>query len=328
MRVAVTGADGFIGSHLVDALVRDGAEVVALVQYTSVGSWGWLEDLDPDVLAAVDVRVGDLRDATSVRDALAGAELVYHLGALIAVPYSFRAPRSYVETNVLGTQHVVDAVRAHGARLVHTSTSEVYGNTTSDPLTEDHPLQARSPYAATKIAADKLVEAAVAGYDLHAVTIRPFNTFGPRQSARAFIPAVLAQVLAGRTTLALGSLEPRRDLTFVTDTAAAFRAVGSLDDPRWAGAVLNAGTGVSWPMSAVVDEIARVVGVPLDVVADEARVRPAGAEVHHLQCDSSRLRAATGWEPRVTLHDGLEATRAWMAEPRHLRAYKADLYQV
>lgn len=328
MSIAVTGADGFIGSHLVEALVRSGADVVALAQYNSVGSWGWLEDLPSDVLGGVRVVLGDLRDAEATGQVLAGADVVYHLGALIAVPYSFHAPRSYVETNVLGTQNVLDAVRRHGGRLVHTSTSEVYGSAVSVPITEDHPLQAQSPYAATKIAADKLVESYVAAYGVHAVTIRPFNTFGPRQSARAFIPTVMAQAITGRTTLSLGSLSPRRDLTFVTDTVAAFQAVGTLVDDRWNGATLNAGTGSSWPMSRVVEEIAQVVGVHLDVDTDRSRVRPAAAEVQHLESDSSRLRSATGWEPQVSLRDGLEATRAWMADPRRLATYKPDLYQL
>ncbi|WP_407319828.1 SDR family NAD(P)-dependent oxidoreductase [Isoptericola halotolerans] len=328
MRIAVTGADGFIGSHLVEGLVRSGADVVALAQYNSTGAWGWLEDLPADVLDSVRVVLGDLRDAEVIGQALASAEVVYHLGALIAVPYSFHAPRSYVETNVLGTQNVLDAIRRHGGRLVHTSTSEVYGSAVTVPIAEDHPLQAQSPYAATKIAADKLVESYVAAFDVHAVTIRPFNTFGPRQSARAFIPTVMSQAMTGRTSLSLGSLAPRRDLMFVGDTVAAFQAVGALAADRWNGATLNAGTGTSWPMSRVVDEIARVVGVDLDVVADPSRVRPAAAEVQHLECDSTRLRNATGWQPRVTLREGLETTRDWMADSRRLLSYKPDLYQL
>lgn len=328
MTVVVTGADGFIGSHLVDALVRGGVDVRALVQYTSVGSWGWLDDLDRDVLGAVDVRAGDLRDAAGVERLLAGAEVVYHLGALIAVPYSFEAPRSYVETNVLGTQNVLDAARRHTTRVVHTSTSEVYGTAVTVPITEDHRLHAQSPYAATKIAADKLVEAYVAAYGLHAVTLRPFNTFGPRQSARAFVPTVMAQALAGRTTIELGSLTPRRDMTFVSDTVAAFRAVGALTDDRWRGVTLNAGSGTSWSMRALVEEIARVVGVELEAVVQPARVRPVHAEVHHLEADSTRLRAATGWAPAVGLADGLAATRDWMSQPRHGALYRPDVYQV
>ncbi|MDO8147734.1 GDP-mannose 4,6-dehydratase [Isoptericola sp. b515] len=328
MKVAVTGADGFIGSHLVEALVRAGADVVAMAQYNSVGSWGWLEDLPADVLDGVEVRLGDLRDAGTTSSALAGASVVYHLGALIAVPYSFDAPRSYVETNVLGTQNVLEAVRRESSRLVHTSTSEVYGSALSVPISEDHPLQAQSPYAATKIAADKLVESYVAAYGVRAVTVRPFNTYGPRQSARAFIPAVMAQALAGRTTVRVGSLSPRRDLTFVADTVAAFQAVGELDDDPWNGATFNAGTGSSWSMGHVLHEIARVVGVHLDVDTDAERVRPPAAEVRHLECDASRLRAATGWEARSSLREGLEATRAWMAEPRHFGSYKPDLHQV
>src|SRR5882757_4550927 len=225
--VAVTGAEGFIGSHLVEALVAAGHRVRAMALYNSMGSWGWLEDLDADVLDRVDVVLGDVRDAASVRELVDGAAAVYHLAALIAIPYSYRAPRSYVDTNVIGTLNVLDAVRACDTpRLVHTSTSETYGTARAVPISEHHPLQAQSPYAASKVAADKLVESYHLSFGVPAVTLRPFNTFGPRQSARAVIPTVISQIAAGARQLKLGALAPSRDFLYVADTAAAFVAVG------------------------------------------------------------------------------------------------------
>jgi NAD dependent epimerase/dehydratase len=226
--VAVTGADGFIGSHLVELLVERGHRVRAMVQYNSFGGWGWLDALPADVLDRVDVVLGDVRDPSSAGELIENAEVVYHLAALIAIPYSYRAPRSYIETNVLGTLNVLEAVRnLRTPRLVHTSTSETYGTARTVPINEDHRLQAQSPYAASKASADKLVESYHASFELPVVTLRPFNTFGPRQSARAFIPTVVSQLAAGAEVVTVGALEPTRDFTFVRDTAAAFVAVGT-----------------------------------------------------------------------------------------------------
>jgi len=241
---AVTGAEGFIGSHLVEALVASGARVRAMALYNSFSSWGWLETLPVDAMANVEVVLGDVRDETSASDFVADADVVYHLAALIAIPYSYRAPRSYLETNAGGTLNVLEAARRLGtARVVCTSTSEVYGTALRVPIDETHPLQGQSPYSASKIAADKLAEAYHLSYDLPVVTLRPFNTFGPRQSARAVIPTIVSQVASGQRQIKVGALTPTRDFTYVRDTVAAFLAVGTAPLERVAGEVLNAGTG-------------------------------------------------------------------------------------
>jgi NAD dependent epimerase/dehydratase len=327
--VAVTGAEGFIGSHLVEELVSRGQRVRAMVQYNSLGSWGWLDTLDADVRAAVEVLPGDVRDPASTWGLVRGADVVYHLAALIAIPYSYQAPRSYLETNVLGTQNMLDAVRAHGCGLlVHTSTSETYGTARAVPITEQHPLQAQSPYAASKLAADKLVESYHLSFGVPAVTLRPFNTFGPRQSARAVIPTVVSQLAAGADVIALGALDPTRDFLFVKDTARAFAAVGTAGSGHVVGEVFNAGTGVEVSVGQVARDIARLMGRQVEIIADAARVRPKDSEVMRLVCDSTKLRERTGWEPRHTRDDGLAATIAWFSDARNLAAYKPDLYTV
>lgn len=326
---AVTGAEGFIGSHLVELLVERGARVRAMVQYNSFDSWGWLDALSPDVLECVEVQLGDVRDEAAVRTLATGADVVYHLAALIAIPYSYRSPRSYVETNVAGTLNVLETVRQlETPRLVHTSTSEVYGTARSVPIDEDHPLQGQSPYSASKIGADKLAESYRLSFGLPVVTLRPFNTFGPRQSARAVIPTILSQVQAGATSIRLGDLRPTRDFTFVTDTAAAFVAVGEAPAEAVVGRVLNAGTGVETSIGDLVELIAAVTGRTVEVAPEDARLRPAGSEVMRLVCDASRLTAATGWRPAVTLRNGLATTAAWLADPANLGRYRSGSYTV
>ncbi len=325
--VAVTGADGFIGSHLVERLVRHGHRVRAMALYNSFDSWGWLDSLAPEVLAEVDVVLGDVRDPASVDDLVAGAEVVYHLAALIAIPHSYRAPRSYVDTNVVGTLNVLEAVRAHDIpRLVHTSTSETYGTARTVAIDETHPLQAQSPYAASKVAADKLVESYHLSFEVPAVTLCPFNTFGPRQSARAVIPTVVTQIAGGARQLALGSLTPTRDFMFVQDTAAAFHTVGSAPASAVVGERFNAGTGVEVSVGQLADDIARLMGASVEIVEDPQRLRPKGSEVMRLCCDASRLRERTGWDTGHTRDAGLERTVEWFLDPANLARYRPEHY--
>ncbi|WP_281356315.1 SDR family NAD(P)-dependent oxidoreductase [Acrocarpospora macrocephala] len=321
---AVTGADGFIGSHLVELLVERGHRVRAMAQYNSFGSWGWLDTLAPDVLASVEVVPGDVRDPGSVRQLVAGADVVYHLAALIAIPYSYTAPRSYVETNVLGTLNVLEAVRdASAGRLVHTSTSETYGTARSVPISEAHPLQAQSPYAASKLGADKLVESYHLSFGLPAVTLRPFNTFGPRQSARAVIPTIIGQIAAGARSVRLGAMRPTRDFLYVKDTAAAFAHLGTAEGVE--GELFNAGTGEEISIGDLAGKIAEIMGAAVEFSCETERLRPENSEVMRLVCDSSRLQAR-GWAPAWTLDDGLKACAAWF--PGNLDRYKTTIYNV
>lgn len=325
---AVTGADGFIGSHLVEALVARGERVRALALYTSMGGWGWLDTLPPDVLAEVEVVAGDVRDPEQMARFAEGVDTLFHLAALIAIPYSYVAPRSYLETNAAGTLNVLEGVRRAGVRrMVHTSTSEVYGTAQRVPIDEAHPLQGQSPYSASKIAADQMVEAYVRSFDVPAVTLRPFNTFGPRQSARAVIPTVVAQVAAGRREIRLGALDPTRDFNYVADTVAAFLAVGGAED-KVVGEVFNAGSGREVTIGDLVRTIASVMGADVDVVADPSRLRPSGSEVMRLLADRSKLEAVTGWTPATTLEQGLDATATWFSDPANLARYRVDTYTV
>jgi NDP-hexose 4,6-dehydratase len=332
--VAVTGADGFIGSHLVESLIERGHRVRALVQYNAFASWGWLETLPQETLEGLEVVMGDVRDPSGVREFLDGASVVYHLAALIAIPYSYRSPRTYLETNVLGTLNVLEAARDLGVpRVVHTSTSEVYGTARIIPITESHPLQTQSPYAASKSAADQLAQSFHLSYGLPVVTLRPFNTYGPRQSARAVIPTVIAQLHRApndrsATEIKLGALEPTRDFLFVKDTVAAFIALGEAPLERVVGQVFNAGTGTEISIHDLVKRIGAVMNREVRVVQDPQRLRPRGSEVMRLVCDASKLRQATGWEPKYALDDGLRATAAWFGQAPNLERIKADIYHV
>lgn len=327
--VAVTGAEGFIGSHLVEALVADGHRVRAMVQYNSFSSFGWLEDLPREVMDHVEVVLGDVRDPGSVQGLVTGAETVYHLAALIAIPYSYRAPHSYVETNVTGTLNVLEAVRHLGIpRLVHTSTSETYGTARTVPITEDHPINTQSPYAASKAGGDRLADSYHASFGLPVVTLRPFNTFGPRQSMRAVIPTVIGQVAAGQRAITLGDLRPTRDFSYVKDTVAAFRAVGTAPAAAVLGRTFNSGTGEEISVGDLVTLIGKLMDTDLEVTEDAERVRPANSEVMRLVCDSSRLRAATGWAPAHTLEQGLAEAVAFFRDPANLGRYKTGIYNV
>ncbi len=311
MKVALTGAGGFIGSHLAQRLVREGHHVTALVRYTSRGDWGLLDELTPDVLQHVSVVAGDLRDAEAVREVVRGADLVFHLAALIAIPYSYVHPREVVETNVMGTYNVLSAAREFQVRrMVHTSTSEVYGTARIAPIPETHPLQGQSPYSASKIGADKIAESFFLAFGTPVATIRPFNTYGPRQSARAVIPTIITQALK-EAPIHLGSLHPTLDLTFVEDTVSGFLDVAGCD--ACLGQVTNVGSGSEISIGDLARTILRVMGrEDLPIVSEEARTRPAASEVERLLCDNSLARERTGWRPQVSLEEGLRRTVDWI----------------
>jgi NAD dependent epimerase/dehydratase len=326
--VAVTGAEGFIGSHLTEALVRRGYRVRAMALYNMLGSGGWLDTLDPEIASQVEVVFGDVRDPGSVRSFVDGASAVYHLAALGSVPYSYVAPRSFVDTNTIGTLHVLEAARAcETPRLVHTSTSETYGTARTVPISEAHPLQAQSPYAASKVGADKLAESYYLSFGLPAVTLRPFNTFGPRQSTRAVIPQVITQLAGGARQLQLGALDPTRDFCFVTDTAQAFIALGEAPGSAVLGEVFNCGPGADVSIGALAGEIAALMGSDAGIVEDPARLRPKDSEVRQLVCDAAKLTERTGWRAAVDREQGLRATIAWFRDPANLARYTATGYQ-
>ncbi len=311
-RVFVTGAGGFIGSHLCERLLQEGAEVTAFVRYTSRSSDGLLALARPDVRAAIRKIHGDLRDPAAIHRAVAGHEIVFHLGALIAIPYSYVHPTEVAEVNVMGTVNVLNAARDAGvSRFVHTSTSEVYGTARTVPIREDHPLTGQSPYSASKIGADALVESYHRAFGLPVTTLRPFNTFGPRQSGRAVIPTIVGQALK-RDEVRLGSLTPTRDFTFVEDTARAFLAIASCDAAL--GKVLNAGNGREISVGDVAERIVARVGRPVRVVEESSRTRPEKSEVMRLICDASMLRDLTGWQPQVTLDEGLDRVISFIRE--------------
>jgi NAD dependent epimerase/dehydratase len=323
-RVLVTGAGGFIGSHLVEALMREGAAVRAYVHYNSRNDWGNLDELDREALENVEVILGDIQDPFNVARAVGGCETVFHLAALIGIPYSYLAPSTYVATNVAGTLNVLESARTQGVeRIVHTSTSETYGTAVSTPMDESHPLQGQSPYSASKIGADKLAESYYQSFGLPVTTLRPFNTYGPRQSLRAVIPTIIAQALSG-DDVKLGSLEPIRDFTFVTDTVSAFVAVA--EHPQTVGRTLNAGSGTAIPIGGLAGRILASIGSDATIVADSRRVRPDSSEVGELVCDSSALRKLTGWEPVIELDEGLERTVSWLRD--RLENTKPHLYNV
>jgi len=309
--VLVTGADGFIGSHLVERLITDGADVRAFCLYNSNGSAGWLDDSKIFRESGSEPLLADIRDPEAVRHAVSGVDIVFHLAALIAIPYSYLAPRSFVDTNVTGTLNVLEAVRTQGvAKMINTSTSEVYGTPETVPITESHPLRGQSPYSATKIAADKLCESYALSFDTPVTILRPYNTFGPRQSARAVIPTILSQLLAGASTIRLGAVSPRRDFTFVADTCDGFVRAAAADlEP---GTVVQLGTGRTVSIGETFDMCRAVLGVDAEVVTDEQRVRPAGSEVEILQSDASLAQSLLGWTPQVSLEEGLAQTAEWL----------------
>ena len=322
--VLVTGAGGFIGSHLAEALTESGATVRALVHYNSSGRAGWLDE--SPMRKDMEIIAGDITDSGSVLHAMDGCEAVFHLAALIAIPYSYTAPASYVQTNVVGTLNVLEGARRLGtSRIIHTSTSEVYGTALSVPISEEHPLQGQSPYSASKIGADKLAESYYCSFDTPVVTVRPFNTFGPRQSARAVLPTIITQCLKPDvTTIRLGSLTPTRDLNYVANTVHGFMMAGA--HPDTLGQTLNIGSGREISIGDLAATIARLTGREITIESDEQRVRPAKSEVERLLADNSLARKLIGWEPLFTLEQGLEKTIEWFRE--NLSGYRADVYNV
>ncbi|MGE0456264.1 MAG: GDP-mannose 4,6-dehydratase [Vicinamibacteria bacterium] len=324
-KVLVTGADGFIGSHLVERLVAEGARVRAFCLYNSQGTRGWLEDAPEDVRGALDVRLGDIRDARFVEEACDDVELVFHLAALIAIPYSYVAPESFVDTNVKGTLNVLEACRRCGVRrLIHTSTSEVYGTPHTLPIRETHPLRAQSPYAASKVAADQLALAYHASFGVPVTVLRPFNTYGPRQSTRAVLPTILTQLLAGRPEVELGRLDPRRDLTYVDDTVEGFVLAATAEAAI--GQTIQLGTGRSLSVREIFDAACRALGVSAGIRQDPRRLRPDASEVLVLQSDPTLAREVLGWTAHVALEDGLESTAAWLRTRRP--GYQQDFLHV
>jgi NAD dependent epimerase/dehydratase len=321
-KVLVTGAGGFIGSHLTERLVQMGAHVRAVVHYNSRNDWGLLEHLSEESRKATEIFPGDLTDATLVRQAVAGCQVVFHLGALIAIPYSYQAPRQFIDTNVVGTLNVLQAcLEAQVEKVVHTSTSETYGSARYTPMDEEHPLQGQSPYAASKIAADKLAESFYCSFALPVATIRPFNTFGPRQSARAVIPTIISQALTD-DTIKLGLLTPIRDLTFVEDTVSAFLKVA--ESAASIGQVFNTGTGRGVSIGELAAMILKMFPTNKRVLADSERLRPAKSEVMALVCDNTKARDVLGWQPQYTLEQGLERTLDYVHQ--HLYRYKPAIF--
>jgi NAD dependent epimerase/dehydratase len=315
-RIVVTGADGFIGSHLSEALVTHGCNVTAFCLYNSFGSRGWLETIPAEIQGEMRMVLGDVRDPDMVRSALAGADAVFHLAALIGIPFSFHAPQSYVDTNVKGTLNVLQAARELGlSRVVVTSTSEVYGSAQYVPMDEKHPRHGQSPYSASKIAADAMAEAFYDSFDLPVVTVRPFNTYGPRQSTRAVIPTIVTQLLAGADEVHMGSLTPRRDFTYVADTCSGLIALGACD--RALGLDVNLGTGQDIAIGELAAMIIEMTGSSARIVHEEERTRPDKSEVDRLQSDNALAQGLTGWRPEVPLREGLSRTIEWFAESPH-----------
>ena len=321
----ITGADGFIGSHLAETAVRAGYKVKALCQYNSFSSWGWL-DQSP-LKNEMEIVLGDVRDPAQMRSLARGVDVVFHLAALIAIPYSYQAPSSYVDTNVQGTLNVLQAAMDEGVeRVIQTSTSEVYGTARYVPIDESHPLQAQSPYSATKIGADALAYSFYSSFGLPVTIARPFNTYGPRQSARAVIPTVITQLLSGKTSIRLGALAPTRDFNYVIDTCSGFLALAACDNAN--GKTVNIGSGKEISVGDTVKLISDLIGVEVEIKCDSQRLRSEASEVERLLCDNSLIQSLTGFVPQYSLREGLKETVEWLRNPDNLAKYKVDLYNV
>lgn len=326
-KILVTGADGFIGSHLTEALVHAGASVTAFVYYNSFNSWGWIDSLEKETRDALRIFAGDVRDPNGVRVAVEGQDMVFHLAALIGIPFSYHSPDSYVDTNIKGTLNVLQACREAGTeRLLVTSTSEVYGTAKYVPIDEDHPFQGQSPYSATKIGADRLAEAFFRSFRLPVSIVRPFNTYGPRQSARAVIPTIITQLLAGAQEVRLGSVLPTRDFNYVKDTVDGFLAIAASDGTI--GEEINIATQDEISIGGLAEEIIRQIRPGTCIVTDDDRIRPPNSEVERLLGANSKIRTLTGWEPRHSLPEGLAETIEWFRSHPAARGYKPDIYNV
>ncbi|WP_342508838.1 NAD-dependent 4,6-dehydratase LegB [Sporosarcina sp. FSL K6-2383] len=330
-KVLVTGADGFIGSHLTEELVRQGYKVRAFVYYNSFNSWGWLDQSSSEIKQNLDVFAGDIRDPHGVKEAMKGCTHVLNLAALIAIPYSYHSPDTYVDTNIKGTLNVVQAARELGIeKVVHTSTSEVYGTAQYVPIDEDHPLQGQSPYSATKIAADQMALSFYRSFDTPVSIIRPFNTYGPRQSARAVIPTIIGQLAAGRSTIKLGAISPTRDFNYVKDTVNGFISVMNSD--KSVGEVINIGSNYEVSIGETAEMIADIMNVNLTIETDEQRLRPDKSEVERLWADNQKAKDLLGWTPdyggKEGFRHGLEETIEWFTNSRNLASYKTDVYNI
>ncbi len=324
-KILVTGSEGFIGSHLTEELVKMGCRVTALVQYNSFNNWGWLDTLDPAVKKEIEVYTGDVREYDNISKVVQGKDVVFHLAALIAIPYSYQSPASYLRTNIEGTLNVLEASRVHNVKkIVQTSTSEVYGTALYTPIDEKHPLQGQSPYSASKIGADKMAESYFCSFSLPVATLRPFNTYGPRQSARAVIPTIISQVLAGKSVIKLGALSPRRDLTFVKDTARGFVKMAESDES--VGQVVNIGNNSEITIGDLADKIIALSGRTVAIECDENRLRPQNSEVNRLWCNNAKAAELIGWTPSYSLDEGLAETMEWIG--KNLSTYKPDIYNV
>ena len=330
-KVLITGADGFIGSHLTESLVREGYSVRAFVMYNSFNSWGWLDQVSIETKKSIEIFAGDIRDPHGVNDAMRGCDAVLHLAALIAIPYSYHSPDTYIDTNVKGTLNVLQAARELGVkRVIHTSTSEVYGTAQFVPITEEHPLQGQSPYSASKIGADQLAYSFYSSFNLPVVIARPFNTYGPRQSARAIIPTVITQIANGAKQLKLGTITPTRDFSYVQDTVDAF--IATLKSDNALGEVVNFGSNFEISIADIVALIAEQMNAKIEITADIERMRPAKSEVDRLWADNSKAKNLFGWSPAFAGRDGLtrgiQETISWFVQPENLRHYKSDVYNL
>jgi len=330
-KILITGADGFIGSHLTEAVVRAGYEARAFVLYNSFNSWGWLDRCEPDVAGRFEVFAGDIRDPHGVRAAMSGCDAVLHLAALIAIPYSYHSPDTYVDTNIRGTLNVVQAARDLGvSKVVHTSTSEVYGTARFVPITEEHPLQGQSPYSASKIGADQIAMSFHASFGTPVAIARPFNTYGPRQSARAVIPTIITQIANGKRQIKLGAIHPTRDFNYVRDTVSGF--IAALKSPRSVGEVVNFGSNFEVSIGATARLIAEVMNTEIDLIEDEQRLRPQKSEVERLWAANDKARELLDWRPDYAgmegFRRGLRETISWFTQSANLAAYRADVYNV
>ena len=330
-KILVTGADGFIGSHLVETLVRNGYDVRAFVLYNSFNSWGWLDHCSDDVKGNFEVFTGDIRDPNGVRTAMKGCDAVLHLAALIAIPYSYHSPDTYIDTNIKGTLNVVQAARDLGVdKVIHTSTSEVYGTAQFVPITEDHPLQGQSPYSASKIGADQLAMSFFTSFETPVAVIRPFNTYGPRQSARAVIPTIITQISNGKDEIKLGAVSPTRDFNYVSDTVSGF--IAELESEGGIGKVINIGSNFEISIGDTAQTIANVMNVDIEIMTDEQRLRPEKSEVERLWANNDKAKELLGWQPQYAGLDGfrrgLEETVAWFRETSHINSYKSDIYNI
>jgi len=330
-KVLITGADGFIGSHLTESLVREGYSVRAFVMYNSFNSWGWLDQASAEIKKSIEVFAGDIRDPHGVKAAMRDCDAVLHLAALIAIPYSYTSPDTYIDTNVKGTLNVLQAARELGVkRVIHTSTSEVYGTARFVPITEEHPLQGQSPYSASKIGADQLAYSFYSSFDLPVVIARPFNTYGPRQSARAVIPTVITQIANGAKQLKLGAVTPTRDFSYVQDTVDAF--IATLKSDKGLGEVVNFGSNFEISIADVVALIAEKMNVKIDIASDTERMRPVNSEVERLWADNSKAKELFGWSPKYAGRDGLarglQETINWFMQPENLKHFKSDIFNI